>query len=90
MLLKSVGMARYINAHMEMKIPEEFVARIQKSSGPGTGVCADRRGICGRGQKGGVPGSARLHHRLGGKTAVDPGARPVYSGILRILTGYKG
>ena len=32
MLLKSVGMARYINAHMEMKIPEAFVARIQKSS----------------------------------------------------------
>ncbi len=32
MLLKSVGMARYINAHMEMKIPEAFVARIQNSS----------------------------------------------------------
>ena len=32
MLLKSVGMARYINAHMEMKIPEVFVTRIQKSS----------------------------------------------------------
>jgi methylenetetrahydrofolate reductase (NADPH) len=32
MLLKSVGMARYINANMEMKIPEAFVARIQKSS----------------------------------------------------------
>jgi methylenetetrahydrofolate reductase (NADPH) len=32
MLLKSVGMARYINAHMEMKIPEAFVNRIQKSS----------------------------------------------------------
>jgi len=32
MLLKSVGMARYINAHMEMKIPEGFVTRIQKSS----------------------------------------------------------
>ncbi len=32
MLLKSVGMARYINAHMEMKIPEVFVSRIQKSS----------------------------------------------------------
>ena len=32
MLLKSVGMARYINAHMEMKIPEAFVTRIQKSS----------------------------------------------------------
>ena len=31
MLLKSVGMARYINAHMEMKIPEAFVTRIQKS-----------------------------------------------------------
>ncbi|MBM4300812.1 MAG: 5,10-methylenetetrahydrofolate reductase [Deltaproteobacteria bacterium] len=32
MLLKSVGMARYINTHMEMKIPEAFVTRIQKSS----------------------------------------------------------
>ena len=32
MLLKSVGMARYINAHMETKIPEAFVTRIQKSS----------------------------------------------------------
>jgi 5,10-methylenetetrahydrofolate reductase len=32
MLLKSVGMARYINAHMEMKIPEVFITRIQKSS----------------------------------------------------------
>ena len=32
MLLKSVGMARYINANMEMKIPEVFVTRIQKSS----------------------------------------------------------
>ena len=32
MLLKSVGMARYINAHMEMKIPEGFVTRIHKSS----------------------------------------------------------
>jgi methylenetetrahydrofolate reductase (NADPH) len=31
MLLKSVGMARYINAHMEMKIPEKFIARIQKA-----------------------------------------------------------
>jgi 5,10-methylenetetrahydrofolate reductase len=32
MLLKSVGMARYINANMEMKIPEAFITRIQKSS----------------------------------------------------------
>jgi 5,10-methylenetetrahydrofolate reductase len=32
MLLKSVGMARYINANMEMKIPEVFVTRIQKTS----------------------------------------------------------
>ena len=32
MLLKSVGMARYINANMEMKIPEVYVTRIQKSS----------------------------------------------------------
>jgi len=32
MLLKSVGMARYINAHMEMKIPEVFVTRIQKAA----------------------------------------------------------
>jgi 5,10-methylenetetrahydrofolate reductase len=32
MLLKSVGMARYINANMEMKIPEVFVTRIQKTA----------------------------------------------------------
>jgi methylenetetrahydrofolate reductase (NADPH) len=32
MLLKSVGMARYINTHMEMKIPDPFIARIQKSA----------------------------------------------------------
>jgi methylenetetrahydrofolate reductase (NADPH) len=31
MLLKSVGMARYINAHMEMKIPEVFITRIQNA-----------------------------------------------------------
>jgi 5,10-methylenetetrahydrofolate reductase len=31
MLLKSVGMARYINAHMEIKIPEVFITRIQKA-----------------------------------------------------------
>jgi methylenetetrahydrofolate reductase (NADPH) len=32
MLLKSVGMARYINRHLEMKIPEEFITRIQKAA----------------------------------------------------------
>jgi methylenetetrahydrofolate reductase (NADPH) len=32
MLLKSVGMARYINSHMDMKIPEEYITRIQKSA----------------------------------------------------------
>jgi len=31
LLLKSVGMARYINRHMEMRIPEEFITRIQKA-----------------------------------------------------------
>lgn len=31
MLLKSVGMARYINRHLEMKIPEECISRIQKA-----------------------------------------------------------
>jgi methylenetetrahydrofolate reductase (NADPH) len=31
MLLKSVGMARYINRHLEMKIPEEYIARIQNA-----------------------------------------------------------
>jgi methylenetetrahydrofolate reductase (NADPH) len=31
MLLKSVGMARYINRHMEMKIPEEHITRIQNA-----------------------------------------------------------
>ena len=31
LLLKSVGMARYINRHMEMKIPENFINRIQKA-----------------------------------------------------------
>jgi methylenetetrahydrofolate reductase (NADPH) len=32
MLLKSVGMARYINRNLEMKIPEDFINRIQKAS----------------------------------------------------------
>jgi methylenetetrahydrofolate reductase (NADPH) len=32
MLLKSVGMARYINRHLEMKIPEEHITRIQKAA----------------------------------------------------------
>lgn len=31
LLLKSVGMARYINRNMDMKIPEEFITRIQKA-----------------------------------------------------------
>ncbi|MBI4642353.1 MAG: methylenetetrahydrofolate reductase [Deltaproteobacteria bacterium] len=31
LLLKSVGMAKYINRHMDMKIPEEFINRIQKA-----------------------------------------------------------
>ena len=31
LLLKSVGMAKYINRHLDMKIPEEFVNRIQKA-----------------------------------------------------------
>jgi len=31
LLLKSVGMAKYINRHMDMKIPEEFIDRIQKA-----------------------------------------------------------
>jgi methylenetetrahydrofolate reductase (NADPH) len=32
MLLKSVGMARYINRLMDMKIPEEYISRIQKAA----------------------------------------------------------
>ena len=31
LLLKSVGMARYMNRHLEAKIPEEFIQRIQKA-----------------------------------------------------------
>lgn len=31
LLLKSAGMAKYINRHMDMKIPEEFVNRIQNA-----------------------------------------------------------
>jgi methylenetetrahydrofolate reductase (NADPH) len=31
MLLKSVGMARYINRNLEMKIPEEYITRIHKA-----------------------------------------------------------
>ncbi|MFZ5450008.1 MAG: methylenetetrahydrofolate reductase [Thermodesulfobacteriota bacterium] len=31
LLLKSVGMARYINRHLEIKIPEEYINRIQKA-----------------------------------------------------------
>jgi methylenetetrahydrofolate reductase (NADPH) len=32
LLLKSVGMARYINRHMEMKIPEEHITRIHNAA----------------------------------------------------------
>jgi 5,10-methylenetetrahydrofolate reductase len=32
MLLKSVGMARYINRHLDIKIPEGYIARIQKAA----------------------------------------------------------
>lgn len=32
LLLKSVGMARYINRHLESKIPEAFIQRIQQAS----------------------------------------------------------
>jgi 5,10-methylenetetrahydrofolate reductase len=32
LLLKSVGMARYINRHLEMKIPEEYIARIHNAA----------------------------------------------------------
>jgi 5,10-methylenetetrahydrofolate reductase len=32
LLLKSVGMARYINRHLEMKIPENSITRIQKAA----------------------------------------------------------
>ena len=32
LLLKSVGMARYINRHLSPKIPEAFITRIQKAS----------------------------------------------------------
>jgi methylenetetrahydrofolate reductase (NADPH) len=31
LLLKSVGMARYINRHMEMKIPEDLITRIHQA-----------------------------------------------------------
>ncbi|HZE20635.1 MAG TPA: methylenetetrahydrofolate reductase, partial [Desulfobaccales bacterium] len=31
LLLKSVGMARYINRHMEMKIPEDIITRIHNA-----------------------------------------------------------
>jgi methylenetetrahydrofolate reductase (NADPH) len=31
LLLKSVGMARYINRHLDPKIPEDFINRIQKA-----------------------------------------------------------
>ena len=31
LLLKSVGMARYINRHLEPEIPEDFITRIQKA-----------------------------------------------------------
>lgn len=32
LLLKSVGMARYINRHLEMKIPEDYIRRIQNAA----------------------------------------------------------
>ncbi len=85
MLLKSVGMARYINAHMEMKIPEAFVTRIQKSSDRVRECVQIAAEFVAAVKKTGIPGSARLHHRVGGQTAVDPGARPVYSGIRIFL-----
>ena len=31
LLLKSVGMAKYINRHMDLKIPEDYINRIQKA-----------------------------------------------------------
>jgi 5,10-methylenetetrahydrofolate reductase len=31
LLLKSVGMAKYINRHIDMQVPEEFINRIQKA-----------------------------------------------------------
>jgi 5,10-methylenetetrahydrofolate reductase len=31
LLLKSVGMAKYINRHLDMKVPEDFIDRIQKA-----------------------------------------------------------
>jgi len=35
LLLKSVGMARYINRNLDMKIPEEFITRIHKAADRG-------------------------------------------------------
>ncbi len=32
LLLKSVGMARYINRHLDLKIPEEYINRIHKAA----------------------------------------------------------
>jgi methylenetetrahydrofolate reductase (NADPH) len=31
LLLKSVGMARYINRHLQPKVPEDFIRRIQNA-----------------------------------------------------------
>ena len=52
MLLKSVGMARYINRHLEMKIPEEYINRIQNA--------ADRVRESGAAQRFQDPGLASL------------------------------
>ena len=86
MLLKSVGMARYINRHMEMKIPEEFITRIQKAPTGCGSVCRSPRKSS--------PPSKRKDSRecssppSGGRiNSVDPGVRPVFNGFRRILPG---
>ena len=57
---------------------------------PGAGVCADRLGIPGCRKKTGIPGSADLHHRVGGQTAVDPGGGRFIADSREFYQGYKG
>ena len=66
MLLKSVGMARYINRHLEMKIPEEYITRIQNAPDRVRECVQIAAEFAAAIKEQGLPGSAHRHHRVGG------------------------
>ena len=72
MLLKSVGMARYINAHMETQDSGGFRRPDSEKPGPGA-ECVQIAAEIVAALKARVSRSEHFHHRLGGQTAVDPG-----------------